>query len=105
MYAIFETGGKQYRVEPGDILDVELLHADSGEVIDFDRVLAVSTDESVVFGTPVVEGAKVSAKLVENHRGRKITVFKMKRRKGYRRKQGHRQNLSRIEVVGIDGGK
>jgi large subunit ribosomal protein L21 len=101
MYAIIKTGGKQYRVEPGDVIDIETIAGSPEDEIDFDQVLAVSDGESVTFGTPLVEGAKVSARLVDQRRGKKLVVFKKKRRKGYAKKQGHRQNLSRIEILDI----
>jgi large subunit ribosomal protein L21 len=101
MYAIIKTGGKQYRVEPGDVIDIETVAGSPEDQIDFDEVLAVSDGENVTFGTPVVDGAKVSARLVDNHRAKKIVVFKKKRRKGYAKKQGHRQNMSRIEILEI----
>ena len=110
MYAIIETGGKQYRVEPGDIIDIERLPAD-GESTDvvFDRVLMVggngegdSEDRNAVkIGKPVVEGAQVHGERLADVRGPKITVFKMKRRKGYRRKNGHRQDLLRVRIKDI----
>jgi large subunit ribosomal protein L21 len=106
MYAIIETGGKQYKVAPGDVLDLEHIKAAPDDVIDFDKVLAVSGEEgsAAVFGTPHVDGAKVSAKLVAQRRDRKVTVLKFRHRTGYRRKQGHRQALSRVEIVGIEPG-
>ncbi len=100
-YAVIETGGKQYRVQQGDVLDAELLAGAVGTGLEFD-VLAVSNGLSdLSVGTPVVKGAKVSASVVEHFRGRKIVSFKKKRRKGYRRKIGHRQELTRIKVDAI----
>jgi large subunit ribosomal protein L21 len=99
-YAVIETGGKQYRVQQGDVLDVELLTADEGESIVFDA-LAISNGSELSIGTPVVAGAKVKASIVENLRGKKIFSFKKKRRKGYRRKIGHRQELTKIKVEEI----
>ncbi len=104
MYAIIETGGKQYRVQPGDLLDVERLAQDEATQFNFDKVLAVNTGDGVTVGKPVVAGAAVSAELVEHRRGKKITVYKKKRRKGYARKQGHRQELSRIRILDIQAG-
>jgi large subunit ribosomal protein L21 len=103
MYAVIETGGKQYRVAPGDVIDVErgLAVADDGAV-EFDRVLMVSGDAGIELGRPVVEGALVRASLVDEVRGPKIRVFKMKRRKGYRRTAGHRQDLLRLKIDGIE---
>ena len=103
MYAVIETGGKQYRVQAGDVIDVERLSAVSEEEpeVVFDRVLMVDDGGDVKVGNPVVEGAQVNGVLVQEVRGRKITVFKMKRRKGYRRKNGHRQDLHQVEIKDI----
>ena len=98
MYAIIETGGKQYKVKPGDVLDVESLTAEDNKIVNFDKVLVVADNGDIQYGTPHIDGALVEASLVDNHRGKKLTVFKMKRRKGCRRKMGHRQNLSRVEI-------
>ena len=104
MYAVIETGGKQYRVAPGDVIDVERGPAvgDDGAVR-FERVLLVGGDGETMLGAPLVEGALVRASLVREVRGPKIKVFKMKRRKGYRRTAGHRQDLLRVKIDGIDG--
>ena len=99
-YAVIETGGKQYRVQQGDVLDIELLAADAGASIEFDA-LVVSNGSELSIGTPVVNGAKVKASVVENLRGKKLYSFKKKRRKGYRRKIGHRQELTKIKVEAI----
>ena len=103
MYAVIETGGKQYRVNQGDVIKVEKLTADVGEKVDFDRVLLVGEGSDVKVGSPVVDGASVSGTVVEQDRGRKIIVFKMKRRKGYRRKQGHRQDYTGVQIDKING--
>ena len=103
MYAVIETGGKQYRVQAGDVIDVERLSAvseDQPEVV-FDRVLMVDDGGDVKVGDPLVAGAQVSGVLLKPVRGRKVTVFKMKRRKGYRRKNGHRQDLHQVEIKDI----
>ena len=100
-YAVIETGGKQYRVCQGDVLEVELLTADAGASVEFDA-LAVSSGGELSVGAPRVDGAKVKATVVENLRGKKIYSFKKKRRKGYRRKIGHRQELTRIKVEEIN---
>jgi large subunit ribosomal protein L21 len=97
MYAVIETGGKQYRVAPGDVIDVELTGSEEGNV-KFDRVLLVSGDAGVTVGSPVVAGALVNASLVSAVRGPKIRVFKMKKRKQYRRTKGHRQDLQRVRI-------
>lgn len=104
MYAVIETGGKQYRVQEGDVLDVERLPdvTEDTEEITFDRVLLVGEGDDVTVGRPIVDGAKVSAKFLGEVRGPKIIVFKMKRRKQYRRKNGHRQDLHRVRIQGIE---
>ncbi len=99
-YAVIETGGKQYRVQQGDVLDVELLKKDEGDSVEFEA-LAISNGKELSIGAPLVEGAKVKASVVENFRGEKIYSFKKKRRKGYRRKIGHRQGLTKIKVETI----
>lgn len=101
MYAIIETGGKQYKVQPGDVVDLERLEIGEDDTVEFDKVLAVSKDDKLNVGAPVLEGAKVTAELIENLRGKKLVVFKMKKRKGYRRKNGHRQELTRVRIVDI----
>jgi large subunit ribosomal protein L21 len=104
MYAIITTGGKQYKVQTGDIIEVEKLGLEAGSEVTFDQVLAVSgADGKLNIGTPMVEGAKVSAKVLDEFRAKKIVVFKMKRRKSYRRTQGHRQTLTRVEIGAIQG--
>ncbi len=99
-YAVIETGGKQYRVQQGDVFDVELLDMEEGASVEFDA-LAVSNGKELTVGAPLVDGAKVKASVVENLRGKKIYSFKKKRRKGYRRKIGHRQELTKIKVESI----
>lgn len=101
MYAVIETGGKQYRVNQGDVIKVEKLTADVGQKIDFDRVLLVGEGSDVKVGSPIVDGASVSGTVVEQDRGKKIIVFKMKRRKNYRRKQGHRQDYTGVLIDNI----
>ena len=102
MYAVIETGGKQYRVNQGDIIRVEKLTADLGAKVDFDRVLLVGEGADVKVGSPIVDGASVSGTVVEHDRHRKIIVFKMKRRKNYRRKQGHRQDYTGVLIDKIN---
>lgn len=104
MYAIIETGGKQYRVESGDVLDVELDARSDGDSLEFDNVLLVSGEDGVQIGDPRVANAKVSAVSVGEVRAPKILVFKKKRRKGYRRTAGHRQNLLRVRIDDIHSG-
>ncbi len=103
MYAIIETGGKQYKVEEGMTLDVELLHAEAGETVEVSSVLMLNKEGTVVTGKPFVEGAKVALKVVENGKAPKITVFKYKPKKNYRRKKGHRQPYTRVTVEQIIG--
>lgn len=103
MYAVIQTGGKQYRVAVGDRLKVETLGAEPGDNIELDKVLMISDNGDVQVGTPTLDGKTVSAEVVDNGRGEKIKVFKMKRRQGYRRTQGHRQNYTEIEITSIAG--
>jgi len=103
MFAVIKTGGKQYRVASGAKLKVEQLTADVGAEIVIDQVLMVADGEKVTLGTPLVDGAKVSAKVVSHGRGDKVHIFKMRRRKHYRKSQGHRQNYTEIEILGIAG--
>lgn len=102
-YAVVETGGKQYRVSVGDRLTIERLAEEAGSEITLDRVLMLGGDGSTRIGTPIVEGATVSATVDEHKRGEKIVVFKYKAKKGYRRKMGHRQELTRVTITGITG--
>lgn len=101
-HAIIETGGKQYRVAEGDVLFIEKLNVEAGDTVKFDRVLAVIDEGNTKFGTPVVEGATVSANVVKNGRGKKIRVFKMKPKKGYKRTQGHRQPYTKVQIETIN---
>lgn len=103
MYAIVETGGKQYRVKVGDVVEIEKLDAEAGDVVTFDKVLMVGEGESAKVGTPVVAGATVEAEVTEQFRGKKLIVFKFRRRKDFRRRKGHRQNLTRVEIKAING--
>jgi large subunit ribosomal protein L21 len=103
MYAVIETGGKQYRVEPGDVIDVERIAGDGGDTeVRFDRVLMATGDNGAQFGNPVIEGALVKASLVGEVRGPKIRVFKKKKRSTYRKSRGHRQDLVRVRIEGIE---
>jgi len=98
MYAVFRTGGKQFRAEPGKKIRVPTMEVEPGDSVTFDDVLLASDGDDVQVGVPVVEGAKVKAEVVRHGRDKKIIVFKRKRRKGYRRKQGHRQGFTEIRV-------
>jgi large subunit ribosomal protein L21 len=101
MYAVIKTGGKQYRVSEGDTLQVEKLPGKPGDEISFDEVLLLGGGESHHVGTPTVNGANVKAQIVAQDRAKKIIVFKMRRRKNYRRKQGHRQPYTQVKITGI----
>ena len=103
MYAVVRTGGKQYRVSGGQKVKVEQLLADVGSEVILDQVLAVGEGESVTLGKPLVAGATVTAKVVAHGRGDKVHIFKMRRRKHYRKQQGHRQNYTELEITGING--
>ena len=100
MYAVIRTGGKQYRVYEGDILNVEKLDVQEGATVEFDEVLALSGDDGLKVGTPVLEGAKVEAQVLKHGKGKKIIVFKYKPKKNYRKKQGHRQPYTQIRITG-----
>ncbi len=101
MYAIIKTGGKQYRVSNGQALRVEKLDGEVGDALDLEQVLLVGGDGETRIGTPFLDGAKVGAKIKAQGRAKKIIVFKKKRRKGYHKKQGHRQAYTEIEITGI----
>lgn len=101
-HTIIVTGGKQYRVAEGDVIFVEKLDVEAGETVKFDRVLAVIDEDKAVFGTPVVENAVVSGNVVKNGKSKKIRVYKMKPKKGYRRTQGHRQPYTKVEITKIE---
>ena len=100
--AVIVTGGKQYRVAEGDVLFVEKLDVEAGETVTFDQVLAVIDEAGSKFGTPVLEGATVTANVVKNGKGKKIRVYKMKPKKGYRRTQGHRQPYTQVQIGTIN---
>ena len=101
MYAIIETGGKQYKVQPGDVIYIEKLDAEEASEYTFDKVIAVGTDDGITVGAPYVAGASVSAKIVKNGKAKKVIVYKMHPKKGYRRKQGHRQPYTKIQIETI----
>jgi large subunit ribosomal protein L21 len=102
MYAVLETGGKQYRVVAGDKLEIERLETEAGKVFTFDRVLLVNNDGKVTVGSPTVTGATVTADVVSHIRGEKKLTFKMKRRKGYHKTIGHRQELTVVQIKAIN---
>lgn len=102
MYAIIKTGGKQYRVSEGDVLNIEKLDVEAGNEVVFEEVLTVVADSDVKIGKPVVEGAKVTAKVVEHGKGEKILVFKYKAKSNYRKRQGHRQPFTTVEISKIE---
>jgi large subunit ribosomal protein L21 len=104
MYAVFKTGGKQYRVGTGDKLRVEKLPGSIGDVVTFDQVLLVQPEEqAILIGRPLVTGATVQATIIGQDLGPKVTIFKFRRRKNYRRKRGHRQPFTALEITGIVG--
>jgi large subunit ribosomal protein L21 len=103
MYAVVKTGGKQYRVSAGEKLKVEQIPADIGSEIELDQVLMVADGDAVTMGTPLIAGASVKAKVLAHGRGEKVHIFKMRRRKHYRKSQGHRQNYTELEILGIAG--
>jgi large subunit ribosomal protein L21 len=103
MYAVIETGGKQYRVEPGQTLVVETLSGNAGDAVEFDKVLLVSNEDKVSVGRPLVDGAKVTGEIVEHGRDEKVIVYKFQRRKNYRRRYGHRQNYTAVKINEVQG--
>ena len=102
MYAVLATGGKQYRVQEGDVIYVEKLNADVDSTVELNEVLAVGTEDGIKVGTPVVEGAKVVAKVAAQGKAKKVIVFKYKSKKDYRRKNGHRQPYTKIVIEKIE---
>lgn len=103
MYAVIKTGGKQYRVQKDDIIEVELLEGKEGAALKLEEVMLVGNDGSAKIGAPFVSGASVGATILKHKKGEKIIVFKKKRRQNYRRKNGHRQNLTVLKITGITG--
>ena len=102
MYAIIETGGKQYKVQEGDVVFIEKLFAEEGSAVSFDRVLAISNEGSLNFGSPLVTNATVSAKVLNHGKEKKVIIFKYKPKKGYRKKQGHRQPYTKVQIEKIN---
>lgn len=101
MYAILETGGKQYRVAPGEVIQVEKLTGNAGSTVELTQIRAIHTDAGLVAGRPWVDGARVTAEIIRQDRARSIMVFKKKRRKNYRRTKGHRQSFTQIRITDI----
>ena len=101
MYAVIRTGGKQYRVSEGDTLEIETISGEAGSAVTFEDVLLVDSGDETHVGTPVVSGASVSGTIVNHGKHRKVIVFKFRRRKDYKRKNGHRQNFTRVRIDGI----
>ena len=103
MYAIIETGGKQYRVQEGDVVTIEKLNAEAGQKVEFDKVLVLAEEGDLKVGAPYVEGAVVSGEVVENGTGKKVIIFKYKAKKDYRKKQGHRQPYTMVKIESLGG--
>ena len=101
MHAIIETGGKQYKVAEGDVIYIEKLENEAGETVTFDKVLAVLDGDNATFGTPTVAGASVDATVVKNGKGKKVLVFKYKPKKNERKRQGHRQPYTKVEIKAV----
>ena len=102
MYAVIETGGKQYKVTEGDVVFIEKLNVEEGAEVTFDKVLMAGEGDAVKVGTPIVEGATVTAKAIKNGKSKKVVVFKMKRKKNERKKKGHRQPYTKVEITAIN---
>ena len=102
MYAVIKTGGKQYQVKVGDVVFIEKIEGEDGATVTFDEVLAIGGDDKFTAGTPTVAGASVSAKILGQTKGKKIIIFKMKPKKGYRNKNGHRQPYTKVEITSIN---
>ena len=103
MYAVIETGGKQYKVNEGDIIYIEKLDVEDGAAVTFDKVLAVGEGADIKVGAPAVDGATVEGSVIKTAKGKKVVVYKMKPKKGYRKKQGHRQAYTKVEIKKING--
>ena len=101
MYAVIATGGKQFKVQEKDVVAVERLAGEIGTKVTFSQVLAMGEGAEIKVGTPVIEGAKVEAEIIDQFRGPKLIAFKMKRRKGYRKRKGHRQELTKVRILSI----
>ncbi|HIQ07487.1 MAG TPA: 50S ribosomal protein L21 [Thiotrichaceae bacterium] len=101
MYAVIKTGGKQYRVSEGDIIEIEKLDSDEGAAVDFEDILMVGEGEEVKIGTPFIDGCKVTGTITEQKRGKKIEIIKFRRRKHHQKRTGHRQYLTKVEITSI----
>lgn len=101
-HAVIETGGKQYRVAEGDVVFIEKLNVESGDAVTFDRVLAILDDNESSFGSPIIAGATVTASVIKNGKDKKVRVFKMKSKKGYRNTKGHRQPYTQVQIGTIN---
>ena len=101
MYAVIKTGGKQYRVSEGDIIEIEKLDSDEGTAVDFEDILMVGEGEDVKIGTPFIDGCKVTGTITEQKRGKKIEIIKFRRRKHHQKRTGHRQYLTKVEITSI----
>lgn len=104
MYAVFQTGGKQYRVGEGQTVKVEKLGVETGDTVDFEKVLLIQSDDGLKVGNPYIDGGKISAVVTENGRHKKINVLKFKRRKQYMKRMGHRQSFTELQITGISAG-
>ena len=104
MYAVIKTGGKQYRVSPGQTLKIEKIQADEGSSVEFDQVLMVADGDNCTLGSPLVQGGTVSATVKGHGRGKKIQIVKFRRRKHYRKQMGHRQHYTEVEITGVNVG-
>ena len=103
MYAVIETGGKQYKVSEGDVIYIEKLDVEAGADVSFDKVLLIGEGNDVKVGAPVVDGVSVTGKVIKNDKAKKVVVYKYKPKKGYHKKQGHRQPYTKVEITKING--
>ena len=103
MYAVIETGGKQYKVSEGDVIYIEKLDVEAGAEVAFDKVLLIGEGSDVKVGAPVVDGVSVAGKVIKNDKAKKVVVYKYKPKKGYHKKQGHRQPYTKVEITKING--
>lgn len=103
MYAVIETGGKQYKVSEGDVIYIEKLDVEAGADVAFDKVLLIGEGSNVKVGAPVVDGVSVAGKVIKNDKAKKVVVYKYKPKKGYHKKQGHRQPYTKVEITKING--